>query len=103
MECEVYIKNELIGKATFEIIDESMGGISGNLIVNENYKKYQKTIRKQTEENGISNSENFEYRILTNNNIVIYAEGGIGISDSEEFNEIIIESAGINLALFGMR
>jgi hypothetical protein len=97
MECKIYIKNELIGKATFEIIDRSMGVISGKLICNDNYKKFQKIIQKQTEEIGISNSDNFNYRIITNNNIEIKAEGGIGISDSAEFNEIIIESAGINL------
>ncbi|WP_156129420.1 hypothetical protein [Flavobacterium sp. AED] len=39
MECKVYIENELIGKVTFEIIDKSMGAISGKLICNENYKK----------------------------------------------------------------
>jgi hypothetical protein len=97
MECKVYIENELIGKVTFEIIDKSMGAISGKLICNENYKKFQKSIQKQTKETGISNSENFNYRIITNNNIEIKAEGGIGISDSAEFKEILIESAGINL------
>ena len=98
MECKIYIENEIIGNANFEIIDESMGAISGELIINDNYKKYQKIIQEQTEEKGISNSENFNYRIVTNNEIEIVAEGGIGISDSEEFNEIIIESAGINLS-----
>jgi hypothetical protein len=99
MECKIYIENEIIGNVNFEIIDESMGAISGNLIINDNYKKYQKIIQEQTEEKGISNSENFKYRIITNNEIEIIAEGGIGISDSEEFNEIIIESAGINLSV----
>ena len=36
MECKVYIGEELIGNVTFEIVDESMGGISGKLIVNPN-------------------------------------------------------------------
>lgn len=98
MECKIYIENEIIGSVTFEIIDESMGAISGELKTNENYKKYQKIIQKQTEEKGISSIENLKYRIITNNEIEIVAEGGIGISDSIEFNEIIIESAGINLS-----
>ncbi|MEC4005467.1 hypothetical protein OX283_012425 [Flavobacterium sp. SUN052] len=98
MECKVYIENEIIGTVFFEIIDESMGVISGELKVNTNYKKYQKTIQKQTEEKGISNSENFKYRIVTNDEIETITEGGIGISDSKEFNEIIIESAGVNLS-----
>ncbi|WP_052259531.1 hypothetical protein [Flavobacterium sp. KMS] len=97
MECRIYIENELIGKATFEIIDRSMGVISGKLICNDNYRKFQKTIQKQTDEIGISNSDNFNYRIITINNVEIKAEGGIGISDSAQFKEIIIESAGINL------
>jgi hypothetical protein len=100
MECKVFIGEELIGNVTFEIVDESMGGISGKLLVNPNYEKYQKIIQRQTEENGISNSENYDYRIITNNNIEIKAEGGIGITDYKEFNEIIIESAGINLKIF---
>ena len=100
MECKVFIGEELIGNVTFEIVDESMGGISGNLIVNQNYEKYQKDVQKQTNENGISNIENFNYRITTKNNIEIQAEGGIGISDFKEFNEIIIESAGIDLKIF---
>ena len=35
MECEVYIENELIGKATFKIIDESMVAISEKFSENE--------------------------------------------------------------------
>lgn len=100
MDCKVYVENEIIGNVTFEIIDESMGAVSGILRTNENYKKYQKIIQEQTEEKGISNTENFKYRILKNNEIEIVAEGGIGISDSLEFNEIRIESAGINLSAF---
>ena len=100
MECKVYIGEELIGNVTFEIVDESMGGISGKLIVNPNYDKYQKIIQKQTDKNGISNSENYNYRITTENDIELKPEGGIGISDFKEFNEIIIESAGIDLKIF---
>ena len=84
MECEIYIGSEIIGKVTFDIIDQSMGAISGELLCNENYHKYQKTIQKQTAEKGISNSENYNYRIVTKNNIELKPEGGIGISDSCE-------------------
>ena len=100
MECKVFIGEELIGNVTFEIIAETMGGISGKLLVNPNYGKYQKIIQKQTEKNGISNSENYNYRITTKNNIEIKPEGGIGINDFIEFNEIIIESAGIDFKIF---
>ena len=97
MECSVYIKNEIIGTVIFEIIDESMGGIGGKLEVNENYQKFKSTIQKQTEEEGNSNSENLEFRIFKKD-IEIVAEGGISISDSADFDEIIIESAGIDLS-----
>lgn len=100
MECKVYIGKELIGNVIFEIVDESMGGISGKLQVNPNYEKFQNIIQKHTDENGISNPENFNYRIMTKNDIELKPEGGIGISDYKEFNDIIIESAGIDLKIF---
>ena len=65
--------------------------------ISENIRKLSKSKPKK---NGISNSENYNYRITTKNNIEIKPEGGIGISDFKEFNEIIIESAGIDLKIF---
>jgi hypothetical protein len=76
-----------------------MGGISGDLVCNENYKKYQKQIQKQTEEKGISNSNDFNYRILTKSKTELKALGGIGIIDSKEFNELLVEAAGIDLSI----
>ena len=38
MECKIYIENEIIGNVNFEIIDASMGAISGELIVNRQHK-----------------------------------------------------------------
>jgi hypothetical protein len=77
-----------------------MGGISGKFLPNKNYDKYQNNIQKQTEEKGISNSENYNYRIVTKNNVELKPKGGIGITDSKEFEEIIIESAGLDLTTF---
>lgn len=52
MKCEIYIDEELIGNVSFTIIDPTMGGITGNLVSNENYKKYQKQIQKHTSKKG---------------------------------------------------
>lgn len=100
MKCEIYIAEDLIGKVSFTITDLTMGGIMGNLISNDNYKKYQKEIQKHTSEKGISNSNDFNFRIITENKIELKPSGGIGIIDSEEFNELYVESAGIDLSLF---
>lgn len=100
MECEIFIDNELIGNVKFKIIDSSMGCISGNLIYTENYRKFQKKIQQQTYTKGISNSKDFNYRILTINKTEIIAQGGIGIIDSAEFNKLIVECAGVDLSFF---
>lgn len=36
----LYIDHDLIGEVDFKIIDESMGGIGGDLNATETYKKY---------------------------------------------------------------
>jgi len=96
MKAKIFITNDLIGETTFRITDESMGGIIGDLIPNENYKKYKTKIQFLTEENGIANISDFNFRILVDDKIELSPEGGIGITDMEEFNEILIESAGNN-------
>ncbi len=100
MKCEILINNESIGIVDFQVIDLTMGAISGILISNENYHKYQSLIRKQTSETGISNLSNFSYKIITDNKIEILAQGGIGIIDSKKFNELTVECAGVDLSLF---
>lgn len=73
-----------------------MGGIGGNLIANENYKKYQPTIQQHFEKEGISNSSHFHFRIVLFDNSELKPEGGIGITDSANFDEIYVESAGLD-------
>lgn len=75
-----------------------MGGIGGNLIANDNYKKYQPTIQRHFEKKGISNVDNFNFRILLEDNTELKPEGGIGVTDSVDFDEIYVESAGIDLS-----
>ena len=89
----LYIDNDNIGEVSFSIIDESMGRIGGNLIANDNYKKYQPTIQQHFEKQGISNIDNFNFRIVLADNSELKPEGGIGITDSADFDEIYVESA----------
>jgi len=95
----LYIGNDKIGEVDFKIIDECMGGIGGNLIANDNYKKYQKVIQHHYERRGISNIDNFNFRIMLEDNTELIPQGGIGITDSVEFDEIYVESAGLDLSM----
>ena len=96
----LYIDNDIIGEVDFKIIDESMGGIGGDLIANENYKKYQPTIQQHFEKQGISNVDNFNFRILLEDNTELKPEGGTGVTDSADFDEIYVESVGLDLSKF---
>jgi hypothetical protein len=100
MKSFLYIENEKIGEVDFKIIDESMGVIGGELIANDNYKKYQSIIQKHFEDFGISNVENFNFRILLEDNSELKPEGGIGIINSKDFEEIYVESGGLDLTIF---
>ena len=98
MKGYLYIDNVKIGDVIFSIIDESMGGIGGDLIANDNYKKYQPTIQQHFEKQGVSNVDNFNYRIVLEDNTELKPEGGIGITDSADFDEIYVEAAGLDLS-----
>jgi len=100
MKCFLYIDNDKIGGFDFEVIDESMGAICCDLIPNENYKKYQVTIQQHFELKGISNVEDFNFRITLENGFELVPAGGIGVIDSAEFNELNVESAGLDLSIF---
>ncbi len=75
-----------------------MDGIGGNLIANDNYKKYQKTIQQHFEKQGISNVNKFNFRIVLEDNTELKPEGGIGVTDSANFEEIYVESVGLDLS-----
>jgi hypothetical protein len=98
MRAYLYIDNDKIGEVNFSVTDESMGGIGGDLIANDNYKKYQPTIQQHFEKQGISNMDNFNFRILLEDNTELKPEGGIGVTDSADFDEIYVESAGLVLS-----
>ena len=93
----VYIENEKIGEAKFIIIDKTMGGIGGDFVPYKNYKNYQSKIQQCYEEKGIANSDDFNFKILLSDGKMLNPKGGIGITDSKEFDEIYIESIGNDL------
>jgi hypothetical protein len=96
----IYLGEDIIGEVDFQIIDESMGAIGGNLIVDSLYKKYQNKIRKLYDQKGIANSYDFNFEVVLNGSI-LQPEGGIGITDSSEFDEIYVEVAGLNSNIIG--
>jgi hypothetical protein len=102
MKCILYIDNEKIGEVDFTIVDESMGGISGDLIAENAYRKYRSTIQKHFKLKGISNAGDFNFRITLENGTELKPEGGIGIIDCPEFEELRVELSGVDLSIFNI-
>lgn len=94
MKAFLLIGNEKVGEVNFTIIDESMGEIGGNFTPNESYRKYRIEIQKCYDKQGIANITDFNFRIILSDNTEIYPAGGIGITDSRDFDEIYLESGG---------
>lgn len=98
MKASLHIAEILIGELLdLAVIDESMGAIGGYLIPNQNYEKYRPEIQQHCKLKGISNSSDFEYTLALKDGSVIVSEGGIGVTDIVEFDEIYVEAAGIDL------
>ena len=96
MKASLYIDNDELGEVIFSITDASMGSIGGQLIVNRKYQKYQSAIQDQCITKGISNIDDFNYRILLPDNSELKPQGGIGITHLKEYDEIYVESAGVD-------
>jgi hypothetical protein len=88
-----------VGEVELAVIDEGMGSLGGYLVPNENYKEYQQKIQKDFERKGVSNSQNFDFSITLQDNTVLVQEGGIGVTDSKDFEEIYVEIAGLDLSI----
>jgi hypothetical protein len=93
----LYIDNDQLGEVDFKIIDESMGVIGGDLVPNTNYAIYQPKVQRQCDLKGISNVTDFNFRIVLADNTELNPEGGIGLTDLEEFEEIYVECAGLDV------
>jgi len=96
MKGYLLIDSDKIGEVDFKITDENMGGIGGQFLPYDTYKSYQETIQQQCNEKGISNLDDFNYCILLEDNTELKPEGGIGITDINGFDEIYVESAGLD-------
>lgn len=99
MKGDLYIGNDKIGEVDFEIIDATMGCISGQLKINSNYIKYEVDIQTACDKNGVANIEDFNFKIILANSTKLKPEGGIGITDIKNFAEIYVEVSGLNLAI----
>lgn len=100
MRLSLYIDTDNIGEVYFSITDESMGAIGGTLIANDNYKKYQATIQRHVQQHGISSIDNFNFRLVLENQTELKPAGGIGVTDFAGIDEIYVESAGLDLSNF---
>jgi hypothetical protein len=92
----LYISDEKVGETDLGVIDEGMGVIGGELNVYPSYEKFRKTIQLLYENKGTANSGDFEFIVVLEDDTVIQPKGGIGVTDSAEFNERTIEIAGVD-------
>jgi hypothetical protein len=92
----LYIDNNLIGTAVFKITDESMGAVSGELTPINAYADYKNQIQKLCEKCGIANIEHLNFKVTLEDGTSLTPEGGIGIIDIPDFEEVIVEVAGLN-------
>ena len=72
-----------------------MGVIGGELNVYSSYERYRKEIQHLYETNGTANSDDFKFIMILEDNTVLRPDGGIGVRDSVEFNERVVEIAGV--------
>ena len=92
----LYIEDEKLGEVEFKVIGRGMGAIGGELNVYPAYEKYRNKIQSLYEERGIANVDDFNFVIVLEDNTVLNPAGGVGVTDSAEFEEIYVESAGID-------
>jgi hypothetical protein len=92
----LYISDEKIGEIDLGIIDESMGVIGGELNVYPSYERYREAIQLLYETKGTANSEDFIFILILEDATVIRPQGGIGVTDSAEFNERVVEISGVD-------
>ena len=92
----LFIGDSDLGLVQFKIIDERMGVIGGQLIYNSTYSNFRNDIQKISEFKGVANSDDFDFSVWLNNKIKVVPEGGIGVTDLKEYDEVYIEVGGLN-------
>ena len=73
-----------------------MGAIGGSFLAAEKYKFFKKLVQMQTEKNGNASSIDFNCKITINDE-KLNPIGGICLIDSQKFNEIYLDAAGLNI------
>lgn len=102
MKGYLYINDDRLGEVNFKVIDESMGVIGGGLKMYPIYEKYQKQIQFLYDSKGIANIVDLNFVIVLEGNTVLNSEGGIGVTDSVDSEEIYVESAGNDCDIIAM-
>ena len=95
MTANLFIGNFDLGQVEFKIIDESMGVIGGQLIYNSTYSNFRNDIQNLSEKKGIVNSDDFAFSVWLDSKIKLVPEGGIGVTDLKDFDEIYVEVGGL--------
>jgi hypothetical protein len=101
MKGYLILDGEKLGIVDFAVVDESMGGIGGDLQAYPAYEKFRKQIQLLCGTKGIANINDLAFVIMLEENILIEPEGGIGITDVEGF-DVYVESAGIQYDIINM-
>ena len=95
MSGSLYIDDVKIGEVYFQVIDEPMGAIGGELISNPAYETYRSKIQDLWQVKGIANISDFDFKIIVND-MAIKPEGGIGVTEMPGLEEIYVEAAGLS-------
>lgn len=96
MKGYVSIQQERLGEVEFKIIDLSMGCIGGLLSSYPAYTIVKDKIQAICELKGIANIDDFDFEVCFENNIAIEAQGGMGITDIADSDEIYVECGGVD-------
>jgi len=101
MKGYINIDDERIGEVDFMVTDEKMGCIGGPLVPYPAYDKFKIKIQLICENKGIANVDDFNFSAFLGDEIILNPEGGIGITDIRDFDEIIVECNGISSEIIG--
>ena len=102
MKAQIFIGGERIGEANLNVVDESMGVLSGQVTASPEYEKYRSRVQQETEFKGGANIEMFPFSIVNEKGSVLQAQGGITLIDSPQYGEFSIEVAGVDVLNFNV-
>jgi len=99
MTAQIFIDEDFIGEVFLKEIDRSMGVLGGELLPTELYQKYKHLIQEIFErENRCANVTDFSFRASIED-VELKPEGGISVTDAVQFDEIIVDIAGLHWEL----